>query len=1350
MIGLRIKLLCYTLALLTLPGVTFAQQLVRFDHLSTDQGLSQTGVNCILQDRTGFMWFGTNDGLNRYDGYSFTIFRPEKKSDYHPNNNNFTCLYEAKDGKIWIGTLKGGVNIYNPQTEKFTYLVNEKDCKNCLSNNRITAITEDRNGYMWIATGGGGLNRYHPETQTFKVYKYEDKNKNTKQRDIFWDSHHNDVWSLLTDVQGRLWIGTYAGLFLYQPQTDNFKHYMPVPNQLADNSNYIWSIKPDKKGKLLLGTKSELAVFDPKTGNFEHIVQDPTQPELFNKPNVWAVHQDRTGKVWCGTLGNGLLLMNEQNGQRSFSSYKFDEKNPTSITNDVVNCIYEDRSGVIWLGTNNGISKWDNYRYRFDHHRHQTNVDNSLINNQVLGFWQTSLNDLWIATRNGLDHFDRSTNRYTHYLNDPKNPKTIADNFVRAVFQDSYGYLWIGTNNGLDRMDLKTKELKHYVMNVKDTNSLSASATMCFFEDKNQDLWIGTLGGVSKYLRKEDRFLRNAKNALRPNNLFAKNTVSHNYIYDIHIDRNNNVLIATGQGLNMFNAKADTLQYIVNDEKDSTSLSHNYVTSILETRSGQLWLGTAGGLNLFDPNTGKCQVFKKKDGLPNDVIFGMVEDDNGFLWLSTNKGISKFDPKKRQFKNYTVGDGLQGDNFADGAYYKNASGEIFFGGYNGYNVFQPAKIKDNPFVPPVVLTDFKIFNESVRPGEESKLTTSISTTKEITLSYKDYVFSIDFSALHFSVPEKNQFAYRLEGLENNWNYTDAKRRYVTYTNLEPKTYYFYVKGSNSDGIWNEEGVRLKIVVTPPFWQTWWFRIMALVAVLAGAYVFYRSRIAVIEAQKRNLETLVAERTHEILLKNAALEQKTEEISAQRDEILRKNTELEQKTEEISTQRDAILKKNEEISELYEGLQTLSTIGQKITSVLALEQLIEAIHAHVNSLMDATCFGIGIYNPDTRQIEFKNSYIEHGEKMPDFAYSIDDKNRFAVYCFDKHETILMNNVAEEYTRYIAKRQQVIMGQSVQSIMYVPLELENKAIGVLTVQSYERNAYDEQHLTILRNLASYISIATDNAQNFRQLNDSKEIIEEKNKSITDSIRYAQRIQQAILPSPQIMDDLLGSGNYWVFYKPKDIVSGDFYWCRDTGRYLYLAVVDCTGHGVPGAFMSLIGYTQLNEIVNKRSGITPAELLETLHRRIKNALKQDSGNNTDGMDAAVCCIDRQNPNQLLFAGAKRPLYRVRDGKLTETPGARKSIGGRDGILVKKFENQEVDITEADAFYMFTDGFSDQNEGNMKRYGTTKFKTLLESFAHQAAHDQQQGIEAEWQRLSEYSQRDDIAVMMFRIVGS
>jgi len=819
---------------------------IRFDRISIAEGLSQSTVDCILQDRKGFVWFGTEDGLNRFDGYSFTVFRHDPQDANSLSNNYVRCLLEDQSGALWIGTWGGGLDRLDPETGEFTHYKHNPVDRHSLSHDNILCLYTDLSGQIWIGTGGGGLDLYDRENDRFVHLQHAPHDEGTLS--------DNAVSAVLEDQWGELWVGTtQGGLNRLTPGRGQFVHYQSVsdaPHSLS--SNRITAIHEDTEGVLWIGTADRgLCRLDRQNDRFIRLQHSPDDPTSLSSDNVQTIYEDRSGVLWIGTGEGGLDRYDRRRNQ--FIHYSNDPFDPNSLSHDDVVSIYEDRGGVLWIGTfGGGLSKANPANQKFVHYHSDPNDPGSLSDDNVRAILEDSADRLWIGTYSGgLNRFDAVTRQWTHYQHNPDDPGSLSHNLVRSIYEDSHGLLWIGTDGGLDRLDPLTGQFAHYRHDPDDPRSLSHNSVWAIYEDRKGVLWVGTIGGgLNRFDPERNSFTHYQHDPDDPGSL------SHNTVSSILESYDGVLWIGTlGGGLDRFDRTTGRFTHYRHDPNDPHSLSNDRVLCIGEDYRNRVYIGTwGGGLDRLDRASDRFAHFREKDGLANDVVYGIVEDNLTYLWLSTNRGLSRFTPSSEKFRNYDVSDGLQSNEFSPGAYHMGPSGVVYFGGINGFNAFYPPQVKDNPYPPPIVITAFKKLDQTVM--------TDIASDREIELSYTDNFVAFEFAALDYTAPHKNQYLYRLEGFDPHW-ISAGTRRYQSYSNLQAGEYVFRVKGSNNDGIWNREGLAIYMSVKPPLWNAWWFRGALALLLVGSILVGYRLRVRSIQARTRELERQVDERTYEI-------------------------------------------------------------------------------------------------------------------------------------------------------------------------------------------------------------------------------------------------------------------------------------------------------------------------------------------------------------------------------------------------------------------------------------------------------------------------------------------------------
>ena len=823
---------------------------MRFEHLTPQHGLAQITVGTILQDSRGFMWFGTRGGLNRFDGYAFSLYKNDPKNPNSLSSNSVYTLCEGPPGILWIGTADG-LNKYDHKTDTFTVYRHDPEDTKSIGGNIVWTILADHSGTLWVGTHDGGLNKFDRETNQFARYQNLPNDSNSISNNL--------VEMIFEDHLGVLWIGTADGLNKAVPLDGEklkftcYRHNPADPFSLS--GNHVRSIYEDHTGTLWVGTRySGLNKLDRKTGRFTRYRHNHKDPYSLGKGAVWTIHEDREKTLWIGVYGGGLNRFDRENNR--FIRYLHNPLNPHSLCGNMVEAIYEDNIGALWIGTwDNGVSRYDGKASKFRLYRHEPNNPNSMSD-----WYATSICEdrnamervFWIGTlQGGLNRFDRVENTWTHFKHDPKNQNSLSSNNIGPIYADQIGVLWIGTiRDGLNKFDPKTGTFTIYTHDANNVNSLSNNEIRSITEYPKGVLWIGTSNGLNKLKIDSETFTRYLHDPSNPRSLGS------GFCLVVHPDKSGVIWIGhRGGGLNRFDPQTGIFTLYRHDPDNPNSLSDNDVWAIHEDNAGFLWLGTSAGLNKFDPNTGNFIHYRTKDGLASDAIGSILEDHQGHLWIGTRGGgLSRLDPKTGTFKNYDYDDGLQSNEFPHSWVCKSSSGELFFGGIKGLNAFYPEKVTDSTFIPPVVLTDFKLFNRSVPiGGENSPLKQHIDETGYIILSYRQSVFSFEFAALNYRSPKKNRYAYKMENFETDWNHVDYTRRFATYTNLHPGDYVFRVKASNNDGVWNEQGKSIKITITPPWWQTWWFRALVFTAIFFSILTVFKIRTYALRKRGKELE-----------------------------------------------------------------------------------------------------------------------------------------------------------------------------------------------------------------------------------------------------------------------------------------------------------------------------------------------------------------------------------------------------------------------------------------------------------------------------------------------------------------
>ena len=836
---------------LILHGYTQNSNL-NFRRINTDQGLSQNHVLCILQDSKGFMWFGTRNGLNRYDGYNFKIYKNTLEDSTSISNNYINTVFEDAQGIMWIGTLGGGLSKFDREKDQFINYKHSEKSPRSIANDNVNKIFEDSRRTLWVGTSNG-LDVFDRNKNEFRHYVHEDNNPHSIS--------DNYIFDIIEDSDGNVWFGTvYGGLTMYNPKTKNFQQFV---NDSSDPTSIppfqVYRIFEDSQRRLWVATRGGgLAVFNKEKKNFRRFIHEDANPESLPHNTVLSVGESSDGLIWVGTENGGLSLLNAEG---KFTTLVNDELNNKSISSNSIHYIYRDKKDNMWIGTfSGGVNLFNKSMNHFRHYKHSS-LPNSLSSNLVLSLYEDSQNNFWVGTDGGgLNLFNREENKFTYFKNNPKNKNSICSNYVLCTIEDNDHNLWVGTwAGGITIINKERTQFRQINTETKTSKgTISSNNVWILQKDKEGKIWIGCFGGgLDIYDPKTGRFA-NYKPGRQANNISSENVAA------FLNDSKGNMWIGTfNGGLNRYDEGTDTfIRYVHTNEKES--LSNNNVTSLLEDKKGNIWLGTYMGLNLWKPETKSFAHYTTKDGLPGETVFGILEDDEGNLWLTTNMGISKFNPLAKTFKNFTTEDGVQNNEFKPHCAFKSKTGKFYFGGINGFNEFLPGEVKEEESSSPIYLTNFQIFNKPVSISNDKNKTVlkeEISESKAITLPYDQSVISFEFAALNFS-HQQMQYAYKLEGFNQDWNIVGTKRE-ATYTNLDPGEYVFKVKTIDRNGTWSDQSAEIKLTIVPPFWKTWLFYGLIAAVIACSLIGFYYWRISSIKKQKGALERLVKERTREL-------------------------------------------------------------------------------------------------------------------------------------------------------------------------------------------------------------------------------------------------------------------------------------------------------------------------------------------------------------------------------------------------------------------------------------------------------------------------------------------------------
>lgn len=895
-----------------------------FSHLTVDDGLSNNSILSICQDSRGFMWFGTYHGLNKFDGYRITPYLVNPQDSSAISDNTIICLYEDRQQNLWIGTHLGGLNRYDRSRDAFVHYSSESRPPHHLSDNWVSSIFEDSRGRLWVGTNNG-LNLLERGAHTFRTFQQNPSDPTSL--------NSNQVYKVTENERGEILVLTSTEqLNCYQPATGTFTA-VDVGGE-AGRLNAARTLVQDQQGNYWAGTfERGLVRFGRNPLHaYQHQAKDSGS---LSCNQVKALLPTGRGGLWVATDGGGLDLYDPKHD--GFTHLRTEEENPGSLSSNAVYSLYEDRSGTLWVGTfNGGVNYYNPHHNWFAHYTHQPRVANSLSNRSVLALQQTSDGSVWAGTDGGgLDLFDPQRRTFRHFRHNPADPHSLAADVVKTLYQDRQGTLWVGTYlGGLDRYAPASGRFSHYVNDPNNVNSLTNNLVWSIYEDRHEQLWVSTLGaGLCLMDRARRSFIR-FKPRTGPGSLGDFNVVT------MLEDRTGQLWIGTeDRGLNLYHPRSRTFSYVQHDKKDSSSLSSNRIQVLFEDSRGRFWVGTAdAGLNLLDRRTGTFRRFTTREGLPSNIINSIVEDRAGQLWIGTNRGLVRFDAARGIFKTYNREDGLQSNDFGINTTLRARNGELYVGGTNGFNVFSPEKLATNPFVPPVVLTGLLVFNKPVRVQQSpGLLRRHITEADTLTLSPKEAAVTFQFAALSFINPHKNRYAYRLDGFDTEWRYAGAKNE-ATYTNLDPGSYVFRVRATNNDGLWNQRGAVLTVVVTPPWWKTTWFRLLTVVLTCSAVMGIYLTRTNRLRRQ------LGQEKRIELNLKKAELleaklkhEQELAEINQAQleSEMLSKNSELASSVMNTVYQNQALLTIKDKLKEAIndqDGQEQRKMVGRVVRQI----------------------------------------------------------------------------------------------------------------------------------------------------------------------------------------------------------------------------------------------------------------------------------------------------------------------------------------------------------------------------------------------------------------------------------
>lgn len=932
-------------------GMTFAQSpdknyftaYVKDFHVR--DGISQSNVNAILKDSEGFIWIGTDDGLNKFNGYNFKVFKNDPDDSSSVSNNKILSIFEDSRHRLWVGTISG-LNLFNKKTETFTRFYHDPDNDNTISHNSVLCFAEDSDKNLWFGTYWG-LNKLNYDKNRIDRFYYSPDR---------WGIKDNAVNAILVYQDSLRWIGTNKGVTLMNKDGVILDHpdYTDVLPEFFNNL-YITAIAKDNESKIWFGTNTQGAFrYDPQTGEVSQFRHSRNDLHSLSSDYVSDIMVDKNGRVWISTNENGVSIYDPR--QNCF--IRINPKNDPAFLSTAINTLYQDNEKFVWVGTyGQGLKLLNVADKKFDHLNYFDAFMQQSGKTSILSLAQDHNNNIWIGTDGaGLYKYDPANGTFEAYRHDPDNKNSISGNIIKSLFVDKKGNLYAGTYaHGLNYIDLRNNKVTRYEHDPDDMNTISGPHVWDIYEDRSSRIWVGTLGdGLNEFIPETGTFVHYSLSQKKGSAAIS------DFITKMYEDSYGKLWIGTiGGSICRMNRKDKSFtHYLQDDGKYSSGLIE--VVDIYESKDSILWIGSKGG-GLFRYNRAADKfVPAKVNGKMPSTIQAILEDDKGHLWLSSYDGVSKYDPEKNVLINYDVYDGLQGQEFNSRSKLKSATGEYYFGGLNGINVFRPENVRETNYFPPLALTNFYLFHKEVNPSPQSDLLKShINYQKEITLRSYQNVFSIQFAALDYAFPKKISYAYFLEGFDKTYNYVDDHRM-ATYTNIPPGTYKFKVIAANNNGRWNKDGASLTIRVLRPWYKLVWVQALLVAGGIGLVTGFIRIRTQYLSRQKKKLETLVKERTRqiekqkdEIEKKNLELEMQNSQIKASNDRIKIQNAELTSKNSEIMAQRMQINEKSEQLEKAHNEVQianeelirvnnNLENLVEKRTDELkqALEKLIK--------------------------------------------------------------------------------------------------------------------------------------------------------------------------------------------------------------------------------------------------------------------------------------------------------------------------------------------------------------------------------------------------------------------------
>ncbi len=1043
-----------------LPSVNVAEApSIRMDNLDLTDGIGQGTIYQITQDSKGFLWFGTQGGLHRYDGHEFKIYEPVAFDTTSIGNGWVWGVNESKDGSMWAATLTG-LSRLDPETGHFENFVHDPADSTSLASGIVFASLEASDGTIWVASDDGLSRLDAARTGVFERFE-----------PVAGDSTSlpgSSYFFLREGPDGTIWVSTDDGLAGVNPATGAIRRYFST-GQVQGNSapQVVYGSASDARDEQFFwyGLGRGLMRFDSHTGERTVWVPYPDEP-LFSELNVvLTITNDPLSDdvLWIGTSGGGLLRFDTVS--KTFSTYNHDPEDPNSIASDMANTVFADHSGTVWVGYGNkGLGKFNPTSVSIAHIRNDPeNADTPVADGSIWAMLEARGN-LWTgvssnAGKHILTRYHLSSGEARRITADPNNDLTFWPGTIQSLMVSESGQLWVGTS-GVSACNPATLICRRLPRSRTDSTQIDGSSVHALFEaaDEPGTIWVGNFGGLHRLDATTGTVRRFATPTLDP----ALTMIPAHII----LGSDGALWISTlGSGISRFEREAETFEHYPYNVRDTTTIANNHAEVILEraVEPGILWVGTMGGLDRFNMNTRTVERhFNEQAGLANNHIYGMLEDNNGMLWITSNRGVSMFNPDTGAFRNYGTEDGLRELEFMQNAFTKGSGGMLYFGDVRGITAFVPERLTTNGVAPPVAFTALRV------NGEEQELVAALE------IPYARNSFSVDFVALHFTNPTRNTFSYQLEGYSDDWVNAGTQRT-AAYTNLPPGEYTLRVKAANSDGIWNTTGISMDVSVLPPWYRSAWGYLLfaaLLIGIVAGGARVQHARVVKRERTRSEIK--------EIGLRAEAAESEAKALQA--ENARRRN------------------------------IERLSEIGKEITSSLDFETIFGRLYMHVNELTNAPIFGVGIYNEKEALLDYRMA-IEDGKRYAPYTRDMRDVNQFPVWCISHREPVFINDIESEYSKYLDSLETTSgtledgsVSRQPLSLIYLPLTTQDRVLGVITVQSFKRNAYTEDDLNLLKTMAAYASVALDNANAYRQLNTTVEELKQTQQQLVQQEKMA----------------------------------------------------------------------------------------------------------------------------------------------------------------------------------------------------------------------------------------------------